>query len=153
MNNENLITLIEVLPSITSDFCCSFAPMRTKEVLNLTQSRVIIFIGKYPNISIKELSERFNIDLGALSRLINDLEHNGYISKEKSKVDKRQSILALTEEEGQDVFKQLEKQFIVHLEQKMNYLTDAEQKEFEHSLIILKKIHLKLKGVNYGSTI
>ncbi len=117
MNNENLITLIEVLPSITSDFCCSFAPMRTKEVLNLTQSRVIIFIGKYPNIAIKELSKRFNIDLGALSRLINDLEYNGYISKEKSKVDKRQSILALTEE-GQDVFKQLEKQFIVHFEQK-----------------------------------
>lgn len=152
MNNTSLIKLIDVLPSITTDFCCSFAPMRTKEMLNQTQSRVIIFIGKHPSISIKELSEKFNIDLGALSRLVNGLVHDGYISKQKSKVDKRQSILDLTEE-GQNIFKQLEKQFSVHFEKIIDSLTDVEKEEFENSLMILKKIHLKLKGANHGTTI
>ncbi|MGL5693603.1 MAG: bilirubin utilization transcriptional regulator BilQ [Peptostreptococcaceae bacterium] len=70
----------------------------------------IIYIGKNPNCSPTELSNKLKLDSGHTTRSIDKLVKSEFIVKEKNINDKRSSVLNLTEK-GKNVFQESYKMF------------------------------------------
>lgn len=64
----------------------------------------ILYIGKHPTCSPKELSEALHMDIGHTARSLNKLIQTGFILQETNPKDRRAHILNLTEH-GQDAFR------------------------------------------------
>lgn len=64
----------------------------------------ILYIGKHPACSPKELSEALHMDIGHTARSLNKLIQTGFILQETNPKDRRAHILNLTEH-GQDAFR------------------------------------------------
>lgn len=64
----------------------------------------ILYIGKHPACSPKELSEALHMDIGHTARSLNKLIQTGFIIQATNPKDRRAHILNLTEH-GQDSFR------------------------------------------------
>ena len=62
------------------------------------QQKVLRILLEQEEVSQKELLERLQVKAGSLSELITKLEKKGYVVREKSRNDRRRTILRITEE-------------------------------------------------------
>lgn len=69
----------------------------------LPEVRVIQDIYLHPKRNAKNISTELNMDKGLLSRILKQLEKEGYISREKSMTDCRLESIKLTKE-GEEVY-------------------------------------------------
>lgn len=63
----------------------------------------ILYIGKYPGCTQKELTDALHLDTGHVTRSLTRLGQSGFIRQEKNPKDGRSKILCL-EEKGQEAF-------------------------------------------------
>lgn len=65
---------------------------------SVTEVRIIGEIGRNPKLTAKDLGSYLSVDKGYMSRMLQNLEKQGLIWREKSEKDAREKQLRLTEE-------------------------------------------------------
>ena len=105
---------------------------------NLTQGQwfFILYIGKNPQCSPKELSTQLQLDTGHTTRSLSKLEQNHFITQEMNPNDKRARFLTLTKK-GQDIFELSHELFYQWDQTILQCLSTSEQ---ETLLILLNKL-------------
>ena len=64
----------------------------------LERDRILLIIGRNGSITQKRLAESIAVSPQSISESLSKLEHDGYITREKNRLDKRETIVALTPE-------------------------------------------------------
>lgn len=64
--------------------------------LSLPQYRILTVLGKLPGMSLRELTDRTQMDKGQLSRVVAQMENDGLITRESDSSDGRRLVLTLT---------------------------------------------------------
>lgn len=62
----------------------------------LERERILLTIGRDGEVAQKRLSETFSVSPQSMSESLSKLEHDGFITRSKNKLDKRETIVALT---------------------------------------------------------
>lgn len=96
----------------------------------------ILYIGKHPACSPKELSEALHMDIGHTARSLNKLIQTGFILQETNPKDRRAHILNLTEH-GQDAFRISHELFFSWDDEVLCYLSEDERLQL---FLILDKV-------------
>lgn len=96
----------------------------------------ILYIGKHPACSPKELSEALHMDIGHTARSLNKLIQTGFILQETNPKDRRAHILNLTDL-GQDAFRISHELFFSWDNEVLCTLNDDER---EQLFILLDKV-------------
>lgn len=96
----------------------------------------ILYIGKHPACSPKELSEALHMDIGHTARSLNKLIQTGFILQETNPKDRRAHILTLTDL-GQDAFRISHELFFNWDNEVLCTLNDDER---EQLFILLDKV-------------
>lgn len=106
--------------------------------LDLSQGLLffILYIGKHPACSPKELSEALHMDIGHTARSLNKLIQTGFILQETNPKDRRAHILNLTEH-GQDAFR-ISHELFFNWDNKM--LCNLSEDERSQLFLILDKL-------------
>lgn len=78
---------------------------RELQKLGLSQGLLyfILYVGNHPGCSQKELAQRLHMDAGHVTRSLNKLEQNGFITMEQNKEDRRVHMLYL-QKKGEEAF-------------------------------------------------
>lgn len=105
---------------------------------DLTQGQLffLLYIGKYPRCSPKELSTKLQLDTGHTTRSLSKLEQNQLIIQDINPHDKRARFLSLTPK-GQDIF-QLSHEFFYQWDQTILQCLTPQEKET--LLLLLNKL-------------
>lgn len=93
----------------------------------------MLYIGRHPGCSPKEMTEALNMDWGLAHRTLDKLVNDQLIIKEKNPLDRRRSSLNLTEK-GTLVFRQSHHLIVSWNEEKLSRLTPQEQACLESAL-------------------
>lgn len=93
----------------------------------------MLYIGRHPGCSPKEVTEALNMDWGLAHRTLDKLVNDQLIIKEKNPLDRRRSSLNLTEK-GTLVFRQSHHLIVSWNEEKLSRLTPQEQTCLESAL-------------------
>lgn len=93
----------------------------------------MLYIGRHPGCSPKEVTEALNMDWGLAHRTLDKLVNDQLIIKEKNPLDRRRSSLNLTEK-GTLVFRQSHHLIVSWNEEKLSRLTPQEQACLESAL-------------------
>ena len=64
--------------------------------ISLPQYRILTCLSYFPEIPMRELTDRTQMDKGQVSRVISELEKKGLVSRSNDARDKRRSLLCLT---------------------------------------------------------
>lgn len=91
--------------------------------IGLSQGQLyfLIYVGKHPSCSPKELAKALNMDIGHTARTIYKLEENNFLIQKQNPNDRRGRVLQLTEkgkdafELSYDLFKQWDKEILQNL--------------------------------------
>ncbi len=62
----------------------------------LERDRILVMIGRHGSLTQKRLAEEIAVSPQSMSESLVKLENDGYISREKNQLDKREVIVALT---------------------------------------------------------
>lgn len=99
--DKTLAHCVTLLRKDFTDYC-------TKELqdLGLSQGTLffVLYVGKHPGCSPKELAEGLRMDTGHVTRSLAKLEQSGFLIQEKNPKDRRAHTLRLLEK-GQDAFR------------------------------------------------
>ena len=101
------------------------------------QGRILMFINDNEEVTATNILDKFkSINKSTLSEILNNLDKNGYISREEAKDDSRKKIIILNDK-SRDVIKILEKNFdtVAH-----RVLEDVSMEEFESFKAIVGKM-------------
>lgn len=93
-------------------------------------------------ITPTDIGEKLNITSARTARVLNQLQEKGYINRIKSKMDKRKTIVVLTEE-GKSTALKHRSMFISYMDVMLKDITAEEKECF---LNILNKMVNNLKG-------
>lgn len=93
----------------------------------------LLYIGRHPGCSPKEVTEALNMDWGLAHRTLDRLVSCQLISKEKNPLDRRRSSLNLTEK-GSLVFQKSHDIIVSWNKEKLSVLTPQEQVCLESAL-------------------
>ena len=106
--------------------------------IGLSQGQVyfLIYIGKHPNCSPKELAKALNMDTGHTARTIYKLEEDNFLIQGQNPNDKRARILKLTEK-GEEAFKL---SYDLFKDWDKEVLKELSDKEKDTILSLMKKI-------------
>jgi len=102
------------------------------EQVSFTQWMVLATLGRYEHMTATALSEETCHDMGALTRVIDDLEEEGLVRRERSERDRRVVEIALTPEGRR--YLQTGKRLVVQL---LNSLAEPFSREELQTLITL----------------
>lgn len=105
---------------------------------HLTQGQLffLLYIGKHPQCSPKELASQLQLDSGHTTRALTKLENHQWIVQEVNPRDKRARLLSLTQK-GQEIF-QLSHDFFYQWDQMI--LKDLSSQEAELLMTLLNKM-------------
>lgn len=105
---------------------------------HLTQGQLffLLYIGKHPQCSPKELATQLQLDSGHTTRALTKLENHQWIVQEVNPRDKRARLLSLTQK-GQEIF-QLSHDFFYQWDQMI--LKDLSSQEAELLMTLLNKM-------------
>jgi len=132
LNEKEIRKVIELFFLSYRDF--TEGPDKVLEKLNFGRAhhRVIYFVGKKNNITIKELLSVLKITKQSLSRVLNQLVKEGFIVVSTG-VDKRTKILSLTKK-GLDLEKELSTIQIIKIKKILKQYNDNQINGFKKIL-------------------
>ena len=132
LNDKEIKKVIELIFFSYRDFTAG--PDKVLEKLNFGRAhhRVIYFVGKKNNITIKELLSVLKITKQSLSRVLNQLVKEGFIVVSTG-VDKRTKILSLTKK-GLDLEKELSTIQIIKIKKILKQYNDNQINGFKKIL-------------------
>lgn len=102
------------------------------EQVSFTQWIVIATLGRFERLTATALSEETCHDMGALTRIVDDLEEEGFVRRERTERDRRVVEIALTAEGRR--YLQTGKRLVVEL---LNSLAEPFSREEHETLIAL----------------
>ncbi|WP_313916740.1 MarR family winged helix-turn-helix transcriptional regulator [Tahibacter sp.] len=94
--------------------------------LSITEWRVVAVLGRYDDLSAREVAERTAMDKVAVSRAVAELMKDGRVKRSTADHDKRQSVLSLTAK-GRKVYDEVAPLALQH-EQRLLAHLDAEER-------------------------
>jgi DNA-binding MarR family transcriptional regulator len=97
LRDEELRQGMELLFYAYRDFTFDPDALLIKHGFGRAHHRVIYFVNRNPNISVRELLGILRITKQSLSRVLGQLIHEGYVSQQTNAKDRRQRLLRLTE--------------------------------------------------------
>ncbi|MEG0276221.1 MAG: MarR family winged helix-turn-helix transcriptional regulator [Coprobacillus sp.] len=103
----------------------------------------ILYVGKHPNCSPKQLTQALHMDTGHTTRSLSKLQQSGFIKQENNPHDKRAHVLNLTPK-GEQAFKTSHDLFLKWDQEVMNELSKDEQTQL---LSLLKKVSYKKEKI------
>jgi DNA-binding MarR family transcriptional regulator len=116
--------------------------------VSFTQWLVLATLNQRPHASPTELSLHLGHDMGALTRVVDDLEHEGLVRRDRSQHDRRAVQIAITPEGGRVA--QAGKRVLVDL---LNVLVAPYTKAEVDALIsLLQRLLVRLQDVAETST-
>ncbi len=133
-----LAQYVTVLRKEFSDYCTQAL---AEEGMLPGQLYFVLYIGRHPDCSPKELATALKMDAGHTTRTLAKLTQEGFLLQAKSKTDGRAHILSLTAK-GQSAFRLSHQLFGQWDEQALQPLSEAET---ETLMTLLSKI-VSLKG-------
>lgn len=101
--------------------------------ITIDQAMVLIFLKKYPDLSQKEIAELVFKDAASVTRTIELMTKNGYLSRSINHKDKRRYSLRLTEM-GVQVLDKMKGIIISNRNKALKGVTDDEIKQVETTL-------------------
>ncbi len=106
LKEENLKELMELFFFSYQAFTKQADEKLDEIGLGRAHHRIIYFVGANPALSVSDLLSILKITKQSLSRVLNQLEKEGYIERKVDKVDQRKRLLWLTEK-GEKLEKEL----------------------------------------------
>ncbi|MFK8015974.1 MAG: MarR family winged helix-turn-helix transcriptional regulator [Gammaproteobacteria bacterium] len=139
---ETVLRLEEFLPyrlSLASNIISSGIADLYAERFNLTiaQWRIMAVIGRFDDLSAREVAERTAMDKVAVSRALKGLEESGHLHRSVSAEDRRRSVLALTRA-GRVIYNQVAPIAIDYERRLLEGLDETEQSTLAQLLDRLK---------------
>lgn len=111
------------------------------EQVSFTQWMVIANLGRFDRLTATALSEQTCHDMGALTRIVDDLEKAGLVKRERTERDRRVVEIALTPEGRR--YLQTGKRLVVDL---LNSLASPfSRQEFETLIALLQRMMARLQ--------
>lgn len=95
---------------------------------SLTEARVLYELSQTDVTTASELGYTLGLDAGYLSRMLQNFRKKGFIRKQRSKTDGRQSILSLTEK-GRDTFVELNGKSCDEVGKMLEKIAEPDRKE------------------------
>lgn len=112
-----------------------------EERVSFTQWMVIANLGRFERLTATELSAQTCHDMGALTRIVDDLEAEGLVRRERTERDRRVVEIALTPEGRR--YLEVGKHIVVEL---LNSLTAPfSREELETLIALLQRMMLRLQ--------
>jgi DNA-binding MarR family transcriptional regulator len=111
------------------------------EQVSFTQWMVIATLGRYERLTATTLSEETCHDMGALTRIVDDLEEEGLVRRERTERDRRVVEIALTPQGRRYI--QTGKRLVVEL---LNSLAEPfSRQELETLIALLQRLMARLQ--------
>jgi DNA-binding MarR family transcriptional regulator len=107
--------------------------------VSLTEARVLFEIKERPHCKAGDIMTLLRMDRGYLSRLINKLEKQGWVSRESSQTDRRVRTLSLTRA-GRKLMEELERRSRRQVESMLAPLTVEEENELLQAMERIKAL-------------
>jgi DNA-binding MarR family transcriptional regulator/GNAT superfamily N-acetyltransferase len=98
---------------------------------SLPESRVLFELGSGGPGSPTSLSERLQLDLGYVSRLLSGLKDRGLVEAQSSAEDRRRQVVALTDD-GRKAFRLLDRRSSAEIRRLLDSLSDEGQERLIH---------------------
>jgi DNA-binding MarR family transcriptional regulator len=98
LRDEELRQSMELLFYAYRGFTAQADALLDQHNFGRAHHRVIYFVGRYPSISVAELLSILRITKQSLSRVLGQLVTEGFITQRPGTRDRRQRLLALTEQ-------------------------------------------------------
>ncbi len=98
LRDEELRQSMELLFYAYRGFTAQADALLDQQSFGRAHHRVIYFVGRYPSISVAELLGILRITKQSLSRVLGQLVAEGFITQRPGMRDRRQRLLALTEQ-------------------------------------------------------
>lgn len=130
--------IIQDLPSLVCYLKQNFCDPELRG-LTLQQHRVMALLTKGGR-STTQIADELGVSLPAISRMTQNLFKSGWLKKEISKEDKRQSILTLTKL-GQEVISKSQTQSMGQLVPRLDQLSTKEKNTLIEAFEILNKLN------------
>lgn len=106
---------------------------------SLTEVRVLYELANYETITAGQLRRVLGLDAGYVSRMLAEFRHRGYVQKEKSAADGRQSLLRLTNK-GREVFAPLDRASHDEVAALLGTLGSAEQERLIAAMSSIRQV-------------
>lgn len=98
---------------------------------SLPESRVVFELGSGGPASPTSVSERLQLDLGYVSRLLSGLKDRGLVEAQSSAEDRRRQVVALTDD-GRKAFRLLDRRSSAEIRRLLDSLSDEGQERLIH---------------------
>lgn len=99
--------------------------IETRYGLNFDEIYALQYMRRNPKARVTDLSDELKLPMFTISRLVNRLHQEGYLSKEKDTTDKRNVYLRL-EKSGSDILNEIEKASFDRITVNVSKMTDDE---------------------------
>lgn len=110
-----------------------------KSEFSLTEVRVLHELAHAGGLFATDLARDLSLDRGYLSRLLKKLEHRGLVTREPSKQDGRQAVLALSAE-GRRAFDRLDQAAHDEVNLLLDRLTDVQQVQLVKAMSTIQRL-------------
>lgn len=106
---------------------------------SLTEVRVLYELAHHHGVTATELCAALNLDAGYLSRILRKFEKRGWVDRQASASDRRQSLLALTNK-GSAEFLPLEERSNQHVRRMLSEMSLEAQQQLIRSMEEIKRV-------------
>ncbi len=122
--------------------------------LNFSECSYLVKIPESSSITQSEIGDLLFLDNAIVTRSIQRLEKKGFVSRIKSKEDKRAMLVSLTKK-GLDARKVAKKKRTIWKDEVMSDISDSEKEIFEKVLksITCKGINMAKKGSDFNGSL
>lgn len=110
-----------------------------ESALSLTEVRVLYELAHRQMPTASEIAQDLGLDAGYLSRLLRGFQRRGWISRQSSRTDARQSLLSLTQR-GKAAFAPLDRRAQQEVEGMLAKLSEAEQRRMTDAMQTVERI-------------
>jgi len=149
VNKETEYKLTEDLFSTLEQFRCVDKGFNRKSGLGGKPISLLMMIGqltKQGPVPISLLKEQMHISAPAVTQFINILHFKGYVEKISDPLDKRKSLIALSEKGKKELAKSMEK-LKTHMGMMVRHLGEEDTKMLNEILTKIVKFYMMEQGV------
>ncbi len=151
MNKEIENKLTEELFSTLEQFRCMDKGANRKSGLGGKPITMLMMIGQHTKqgpVAVSDLKKYMHISAPAITQFINILHFKGYIEKVSDPLDKRKSLIALSEKGNKELKKSMEK-LKVHMSLMVRYLGEDDTRTLNKILTKIVTFYMLEQGENY----